>query len=462
MSYPKEVKMKAFKLMTWIIVLGLLGTVVAACVPATVVVEKEVAVKETIIVEKEVEVVVTPTPTPAKITVWTEFTAPPKTTAMDEWIAGFQEEYPWITVEHRGISNEVWEETLRTAMLGGEPPDVFVTESRAELMEYVDAGLIYDLTNWYDEHSDRFVPGTAEVNSVIRGRRYAIPWGVLVLDLLWYNPEILDKYDIDPTTVETWDDLMAIFETLRENGEIPLAFGGGGPGWTGGHWVMHLLQKNLSQEDITKLAKREKKWTDPDVVAALSLFEDMVDEGYLAPGAAADDRNVGRALYFQDQGAFWQAGSWHLYQKGSDLAPPDWEFEFIPIPSVSGEDTALAGGNVQWTVASKSKHVDEATKFVEYITRQENAELWVELAQEFLAVKDAVNENTAGPEMVAIADYLESANVVDLLELYIPAPVRNDGHWAGSTGILSGQITTEEWAELIEEIHEAEGSLSLE
>jgi raffinose/stachyose/melibiose transport system substrate-binding protein len=188
----------------------------------------------------------------------------------------------------------------------------------------------------------------------------------------------------------------------------------------------------------------------------------MVDKGYLAPGAAADDRDVGRALYFQGQGAFWQAGSWHLYQKGGDLAPPDWEFEFIPIPSVSGEDTALAGGNVQWTIASKSKHVDEATKFVEYITRQENAELWVELAQEFLAVKDAVNENTAGPEMVAIADYLESANVVDLLELYIPAPVRNDGHWAGSTGILSGQITTEEWAELIEELHEAEGSLSLE
>ena len=464
--------MKKRTLICCTIVLSLLATILAACGPAPAaevvekVVKETVVVQETVVVEKEVEVEVpvevTPTPEPVKISVWTEFTAPPKTPAMDEWIAGFQEEYPWVTVEHRGISNDVWEETLHTAMLGGEPPDVFVTESRAELIDYVDAGLVYDLTNWYEAHADRFVPGTAVVNSVIRGRRYAIPWGVLVLDLLWYNQAIMDKYGLDPTTIETWDDLMAMCETLKENGETPIAFGGGGPGWTGGHWVMHLLQKNLSPEDIQKLASREKKWTDPDVVAALSHFEEMVDKGYLAPGAAADDRDVGRALYFQGDGAFWQAGSWHLYQKGGDLAPPDWEFEFIPIPSISGEDTALAGGNVQWTIASKSKHVDEATMFVEYITRQENAELWVELAQEFLAVRDAVNENTAGPEMVAIADYLESAKVVDLLELYIPAPVRNDGHWAGSTGILSGQITTEEWAELIEELHEAEGSLSLE
>jgi raffinose/stachyose/melibiose transport system substrate-binding protein len=478
-------KMKTLRLIGLVAVLGLFAPIAVACGPAATpqVVEKEVVVEkpvvETVVVEKEVvvekpvvetvvvekEVVVTPTPEPVKITFWTEFTAPPKTTVVDEWIAGFQQEYPWITVEHRGISNEVWEETLHTAMLGGEPPDVFVTESRAELMDYVDAGLVYDLTNWYDEHADRFVPGTALVNSVIRGRRYAIPWTVLVLDLIWYNTQIMDKYGLDPTTIETWDDLVAMCETLKQNGEVCFAFGGGGAGWTGGHWVMLLLQKNLTQEDITKLARREKKWTDPDVVAALSHFEEMKEKGYFAPGAAADDRDVGRALYFQGQGAFWQAGSWHLYEKGGDLAPPGWEFEFIPFPNFAGaavQDVSLVGGNVQWTISSQTKHLDEALLFLEYITRLENAERWVELAQEFLAVKGAVNENTAGPEMVAIAEYLEASNPVDFLELYIPTAVRNDGHWAGAQGILSGQITTQEWAELIDQIHEAEGALSLE
>jgi raffinose/stachyose/melibiose transport system substrate-binding protein len=431
----------------------------------TVEVVKEVPVKETVVVEVEKQIIVTPTPEPATITFWSEFTAPPRTTVVDQWVAGFQAEYPWITVEHKGISNEVWEETLRTAMLGGDPPDFFVTESRAEILDYEEAGLIYDLTNWYADHADRFVPGTAMVNSVVRNRRYAIPWAVLVMDLIWYNPAITEKYGIDATTIKTWDDLMAACETLKTNNEVCLAFGGGGAGWTGGHWVEMLLQKNLTLEDIRKLASREKKWTDPDVVAALAHFEELVTKGYFAPGAAADDRDAGQALFFQGVGAFWQAGSWQLYQKGAELVPPDFQFVFIPFPNFAGapvQDVSLVGGNVQWTVSSKTKHLDETLAFLEYITRQENAELWVKEVQDFVAVKGAVNDNSAGPEMVAIAAYLEASHPTDFLELYIPTAVRNDGHWAGSQGILSGQITTQEWAELIDGIHETAGVLSLE
>lgn len=425
----------------------------------------EVAVKETVVVEVEKQVLVTPTPEPVKITFWSEFTAPPKTPVVDTWIAGFQALYPWITVEHRGISNEVWEETLRTAMLGGEPPDLFVTESRAELMDYVEAGLIYDLTNWYDARADRFVPGAALVNSVIRGRRYAVPWTVLVLDLIWYNPAVTEKYGIDAAAIKTWDDLIAACETLKANNEVCFAFGGGGGGWTAGHWVMPLVQKNLTQEDVRKLASREKKWTDPDVVKALGYFEQMYKEGYFAPGAAADDRDAGQALFFQGVGAFWQAGSWHLYQKGAELVPPEFEFKFIPFPNFADspvQDVSLVGGNAQWTVSSKTKHLDETLLFLDYITSKENAELWAKEVQEFMAVKDVVNENTAGPEMIAISDYLEASHPTDFLELYIPTAVRNEGHWAGAVGILSGQINVQEWAQLIDDIHEAEGPLSLE
>ena len=395
-----------------------------------------------------------------KLTVWTE----PITITMDEWITGFQEEYPWITVEHRGIDNEVWEKTLRMAMYGENPPDIFIAESRAELLEYVGAGLIYDLTDWYNTHSERFIPGY-EFNSVIRGQRYAIPWNVLVLDLIWYNTTIMDKYDLDLTTIKTWDDLMAMCETLKQQGEIPFAFGGGGLGWTGGHWVMFLLQKNLSSEDIMKLAKREKKWTDPDVVAALSHFEECVKKGYFAPEAADNDRDTARSLYFQGQGAFWQAGSWHLFQKGGALAPPDWKFKFIPFPNFTDapvRNVTISASNWQWTVSSKSRHIDEALLFLDYITCLNPASEWVKNGQEFLTVRGAVNEHTAGPEMTAIAHYLESANVATNLEYYLPREVVQEGHWKGSIGVLSGRLTTKKWAELIEELHKASGVLMLE
>ena len=117
----------------------------------------------------------------------------------------------------------------------------------------------------------------------------------------------------------------------------------------------------------------------------------------------------------------------------------------------------------QWTISSKSGHVNEALLFLEYITRpQPAAELWVKDYQGFLAVRGAVNEHTAGPEMIAIAKYVESANVETNLEFYLPREVVQEGHWKGSIGILSGRLTTEEWAELIEELHKASGVLMLE
>lgn len=400
---------------------------------------------------------------PVTISLWTE-DVPIQRTIFHEWVADFQEEYPWVTVDHQAFNNELWEENLRTAMYSKDPPDFFITESRAELLEYVKAGLVYDLTEWYNTYSDRFIPGY-EINSVIHGRRYAIPWTVHVLDLIWYNPQIMQRHQLDPTTISTWEDLSTMCEMLKQHGEIPFAFGGGGAGWTGGHWVMFLLQKNLAPEAILRLVRREKHWTDPDVVAALSHFEEFHKKGYFAPQAAQHDRDAGRKLYFQGQGAFWQAGSWHLYQKGLDYVPQEWQFTFIPFPNFSQspvQDIAISSSTSQWVVHKKSQHLDEALLFLEYVTRKAAAELWVKEAHGAVAARGSVNERTAEPEMIAIARYLEATNVVTGLENYLPRQVVQDGHWKGAARVLGGEIRTREWAELIEELHEAAGALQLD
>jgi ABC-type glycerol-3-phosphate transport system substrate-binding protein len=148
---------------------------------------------------------------PVTLTAWTESIATP---VMREWIADFQEEYPWISIEFQGLDNETWEETLRTAMYSGSPPDILIIESRAELVEYVNAHLLSDLTAWYNAPETRFLKGY-ELYSTIRGRRYAIPWDMLVLDLIWYNPRILEKHHLDPATIATWEDLRMCAPSLK-------------------------------------------------------------------------------------------------------------------------------------------------------------------------------------------------------------------------------------------------------
>jgi len=399
-------------------------------------------------------------PEPVTITVWTEYTTPPKTDIMDEWIKGFQEKYPYITVEHKGISNEVWEETLRTAMLGGEPPDMFLVESRAETTEYVEAGLLYDLTSWYEERADRFTPGF-DFNTVVDGKRYAIPYSILQVNLIWYNKALLEEYGVDGSAIGTWDELMAACEVLKEN-DIPPFQMGAGSLWPAGHFVYFLVQQSLTEEDWLKLATGEKSWTDDDVVAALSHLQEMYDAGYFQSGVAADTRDVSQAAFFNGNGGFFSAGSWHLYQLGAEGVPPDFEFNFIPFPDFADapvKDVVLSTSNEHWAVCSKSQHPEEVLMFLDYITSLEQSEARVEGAQEFLAIRGAVNDNTAGEQMVAISKWVEAGNVENLLENYFTTETVQDGMWAGAQGVLSGQLTAAEWAQLIADKQAASGNL---
>ena len=397
---------------------------------------------------------------PVTITVWTEFTADPKTSLMDDWIKGFEALYPNITVEHKGISNDVFAETLRTGMLGGSPPDLFILESRAETMEYADADLLYDLTSWYNEREDRFIPGY-EFNTVVNGVRYAIPYTVLYTNMIWYNPALLSKYDIDGASISTWDQLMAACDKLKQNDVACFQLGGGSV-WPAGHIAEFLIQHNLSVDDQVKLAKGEMNWTDPKVVAALAHLQDMYEAGYFQSGVAADTRDVSLAAFYNGQSGFFSAGSWQLYNKGASGVPADFEFNFIPFPAFSNapqDNVVIATSNVHWAVAKKSKNIDATLLFLDYITGLPQAENWVKGAQEFLAIRGSVNDNTAGPEMVAIQKWVEAGHVENMFENYFKTEVVSDGIWAGAQGVLSGQLTADSWAKLISDTQASAGNL---
>lgn len=452
--------MKNKKIFSMLILLALFAVALAACAPAAEPAPEPEPAAEEPAPAPAAEEPVEEEKEPVTITVWTEYTAPPKTDIMDEWIASFQDMYPYITVEHKGISNEVWEETLRTAMLGGEPPDMFIVESRAETMEYVEADLLYDLTDWYAEREDRFIPGY-EFNTVIDGKRYAIPYSILHVNLIWYNKALLEANGVDGAAIGTFDEFMAACEALKGGG-VPCMQMGAGSLWPAGHFVYFLVQQSLTEEDWLKLATGEKSWTDEDVVAALANLEDMYKAGYFQAGVAADTRDISQAAFFEGNGGFFSAGSWHLYQLGAEGVPPDFEFNFIPFPNFEGapvEDVVLSTSNEHWAVSKKSQHLDEILMFLDHITSLEQSEARVKGAQEFITIRGTVNDDTAGEQMVAIAEWVEAGNVVNLLENYFTREVVQDGMWAGAQGVLSGQLTAQEWAQLIADTQAATGNL---
>ena len=463
--------MKKLKVFSVLMILVLFGALIVGCAPANNapedVVVDEPAVEEPAVEEPEVEEPEEEEKEPVTLTVWTEYATSPKSDMAEYWVETFEAKYPWITVESRVISQLIGEEALRVGLLGSEAPDIFHVQSRGEVVDYVEAGLLYDLTDFYNERADRFASSfdaLSEWQSVVGGKRWAIPYTVLHINLIWYNVDMLDTYGIDADSIVTLDDLMAACDVLDENGEICFQLGAGST-WPAGHWSEFFIQQNLPEESWYKLATGEKKWADPDIVDAVSYLEEFYNRGYFQPGVAADSRDTTMAAHFQGNGAFFAAGSWHLYNKGGDLAPPDWEFKFIPFPVAADsvvENPVLSTNNVLWAVHADTDVPEEALLFLDHVLSLETAQKHVEMLQEFLVIEGSVTPDNASEEFVAIAEWAEAGTGINWLENYFTREVINEALWGGATGVLSGQITTLEWMQLIDETQARTGNLEFE
>jgi len=137
------------------------AAMLAGCTPQvvkeTVVVEKPVekVVKETVIVEgtpevveKVVEKVITATPEPATVYIWSYWT-PPRDEAMQKSLDAFMELHPNITPIHQLLPSSGAAEKILTAIAGGQPPDILMLSSSG-IPTYVDQGSLIRIDKYMD------------------------------------------------------------------------------------------------------------------------------------------------------------------------------------------------------------------------------------------------------------------------------------------------------------------------
>lgn len=102
-------------------------------------------------------------------------------------------------------------------------PDVIMLDT-VGIVNLVDAGLLLDMTEYWEPIAHEFVEG-AVADATINGRVWALPDAVRP-QLLFYNAEIFEKYDIDPAMMSTFDGYLEAGRLLKErsNGEVYLSY----------------------------------------------------------------------------------------------------------------------------------------------------------------------------------------------------------------------------------------------
>ena len=155
--------------------------------------------------------------------------------------------------------------------------------------DIVKAGLAADLTDIWKKYinSGEYSQGVANAFTY-DGKVYAVP--LLTANwVVYYNKPLFEQNGLKPPT--TWDEFIALNDALVAKGIAPMAqtFV---DRWQAFIIFEEMILRTQGPEFYDKLMRGEAKYTDPEVVAAMDLWKELIDKGYLtndyAFGTATD------------------------------------------------------------------------------------------------------------------------------------------------------------------------------
>ena len=410
--------------------------------------EPAVAVEEQVEeqVEEEAEEVV-------ELSFWTQW-ADLSLQVGEEMFSRWEAENPNIKVTHRVLPNDTAEELLRNAFASGAPPDVYYQENVFDLFKQADLGLIGDLTDFYTEYGDRF-PEASHPYSYHNNSFWSVPVYGSSAGHIYYNKDIFEEYNID--VPEDWESFLEACETLKDNGVIPIAMGTKA-GWPGLHWYVAFLGQTVGAEGFWANVQRTNKdetpkWTDPGFIKAAELYKSLFDKGYFDAGAGMLEYDSGVTQFFSGKAGMFFTGSWF---EGLGV-PDELNWSLFPFPKIAGEprgeflDRILTYLN-GYSYSAACEHPKEAVKFIEFLTRPENAKVWYTIAKNIPATLDAVEDSELSEAGVAYVELAENATgALPFIETWVNPEAGEGEMYAGATGIATGQLTPEEWMQRIED-----------
>lgn len=277
--------------------------------------------------------------------------------SLNRLIPMFNERYPKVSVRVNMSGMNLQSRFLLSLSAGVGAPEVSQLQL-AEAQRYAQTLRLTDLTPVAEQYADKF-PHSFWDNCVYEGRIYAIPWDMGPC-AVFYKRDIFAQYEIDPDTIETWDDYIGVGRELmaRSGGRTRMLFLA-----TGFLEVMFemLLQQGGGQffDEEGRIAIRSAA-----AVRALDIIRAILESGISA------NAPVGHAYFASlrtDTVATYPAAAWF----GGDLkdyAPEtagNWGVFRFPALYPGGLRNTNYGGSVL-VIPDQCAHKEAAWAYIEY------------------------------------------------------------------------------------------------
>lgn len=283
----------------------------------------------------------------------------------------FNKENPDIKIEMNTVPDAPT--VLTSRISSGDIPVIFTDfPTQLQFKQKVKNGFVEKLSG--QEFLKQVEPESLKMGKAEDGEDYALPYSHNYMGV-YYNQEIFDKYNLK--VPETWDEFVAVCETLKSNGEVPMGLFGKDPGRVG-----HTFQCSTiawipdGVETIAKAAKGEVK------IADSQGFKAAADKMVTLLSYSNED-----ALAMSDT-ACWEAfanGKFAMcitgsYARGTIMiANPNLKLGVFPLPNDTKETTnTLSGIDAAVCISAKASEEEKkaALKFLDFLAKTENAQIF--------------------------------------------------------------------------------------
>lgn len=289
-------------------------------------------------------------------------------------------------------------------------PDV-VFINNLYLPVYANAGVLEELK----KYDDNFYPKSLEALSY-RGKTYAIPRDVSNL-VVYYNKDLFAKYGVPvPSKYWTFDDLLIIAQKLTKDtnndgltdmwgisfDEEPLFY------------LPYLMSEGggILSDDTNSVIINS-----PESQKGLHFYADLRNKYHVAPTKSESASATMAQMFLQGKLAMQVSGRWLVPKYREDA-----KFEWNVINFPNGDKGSIVPLDASgWAIAKSSKHKNEATRLIEFLSSKDSIE---KIAKSGLIVPARMD--------VAEGDFLSSQSeklpqnaqvFIDIIKTSKPTPV---------------------------------------
>jgi raffinose/stachyose/melibiose transport system substrate-binding protein len=361
----------------------------------------------------------------------------------DDVAKQFEAANPGMKVELNYQDDDLYQTIgLQNLLNGRNAPDIYFEWTGNRLAQRVKDGFAADISSKFDSGplAGLFDDTTLDEYK-IDDKIVMVPYSADVTNVLWYNKQILADAGVQPPT--SWEELLAVCDTLNAAGVTPIASGNKDL-WAAGNWLSHMASRVVGEDAYVSTLGGTGKFATPEWEKAFGYITELADHKCVNESANAIDDNEGAQLFFQGKAAMHPIGSW-LVSWAIDEAP-DLDFDYVNLPAMpdgAGNQDSVIGVQTGYVINAKSAKVDKAAEFMAMLNSDENVQKLIEAE-----VTPLTKSASAGQDIDS-----RSANLTALLNdapaIVLPPDTgydleMADALYAAEAAVLGGQQTAAE------------------